>query len=160
MTRQAPDWERNIMNYGPTAHTSLASWPPSGFTWNSCSQPKLVRASSHAPASSDANTRVKEPDAATRCCPGHLKTEKKNIYKKKPSVLTFRGGALKIFTVWRLNFRPLRPVRCFGSLAGHLLGLTRNCKVGALLGWLKEIGGGNFRNISEMLDSGWPLRSV
>ena len=45
MTRQAPDTERNIMNYGP-AHTSLASWPLSGFTWNSCSQPKLVRASS------------------------------------------------------------------------------------------------------------------
>ena len=35
----------------------------------------------HAPASTDANTRVKEPDAAR--CPGHLKTEKKTFARKK-----------------------------------------------------------------------------
>ena len=67
---------------------------------------------------------------------------------KKVSFNIFSGGTLKIFTVWRLNFSPENcPGQAARCVPGHLLGLTRNCKVGALLSWLKEIGGGNFRNI-------------
>ena len=42
------DRNRNIMNYGPC--TAAASWPLSGFTWNSCSEHNLSGRASSCPA--------------------------------------------------------------------------------------------------------------
>ena len=42
------DRNRNIMNYGPC--TPAASWPLSGFTWNSCSEHNLSGRASSCPA--------------------------------------------------------------------------------------------------------------
>ena len=85
------DRNRNIMNYGPCS--PAASWPPpSGFTWNSCSEHNLSGPSFSMPR---LLTRARWGQGTRRRL-GHL----------KKSVLTFSGGTLKIFTVWRLNFSP------------------------------------------------------
>ena len=133
MARQAPDWDGTgtgiLWTMAPPAHHRL----PAGHWVVLLETPVL------SPTCQDesADARLGQ---GTRRGPGHL----------KKSVLTF-SGTLKIFTVWGLNFSPENCPEWPGRRAVSLdiywvwpeiakLELT-------LLSWLKQIGGGNFRNI-------------